>query len=316
MLGTGEILWCERYRPHKISDCIIPDAVKSIFQKYVDKKEIPNLILTGTPGVGKTSVAKAMCDEIGADYIFVNCSLENGVDLLRTKIQSFGSSVSFTGGRKVVIVDEADRLTSGMNGAQTAFNGVIEELSVNCSFIFTCNHKNKIIDSIQSRCATVEFKLLSKDKQLMAAAFYKRVIQILEKEKVKFDNKVLEKLIIKFFPDYRKTLNELQKYSVNGVIDEGILAQMPDAKLDELVGYLKAKDFKNLRKWVGQNSDNDSLTIMRSLYDKMYEIFTPNTIPVLVVLTGKYMYQSSFCVDQEINLAAYLTEVMCECQCK
>lgn len=313
MIGDGEILWAEIYRPHTVADCIIPDSLKKIFQQYVDKKEIPNLLLTGSTGTGKTSVAKAMCDEIGADYIFINGSLENGVDLLRTKVQGFGSSISFTGGRKVIIVDEADNLTSA---AQLAFRGVIEELSINCSFIFTCNYRNKIIEAIHSRCATVEFKLESKEKQPMATAFYKRVVTILNKEAITFDPKVVQRLIVKFFPDYRKVLNELQKYSANGTIDEGILSKISEAKLDEMVGYLKAKDFKNLRKWVGMNSDNDSVMIMRELYDKMTDIFTPNTLPVLVILTGKYLYQAGLCADQEINLAAYLTEVMVECEVK
>lgn len=314
MIGQGEILWAEIYRPHKVSECILPDAVKATFQQYVDKEQIPNLLLTGSTGTGKSSVAKAMCDEIGADYIFINGSLENGVDLLRTKIQGFGSSVSFTGGRKIIIMDEADNLTPA---AQLAFRGVIEELSVNCSFIFTCNYKNRIIEAIHSRCATIEFKLAAKDKVAMAEAFYARVTEILNKEKITFDAAVVGKLIMKFFPDYRKVLNELQRYAAkNGTINEEILSQLTEAKIDELVGYLKAKDFKNLRKWVGSNSDNDSGMIMRALYDRMAEIFKPQSLPVLVVLTGKYMYQSGYSVDQEINLAAYLTEVMVECEVK
>lgn len=313
MIGQGEILWSEIYRPHKVSECILPEALKSTFQQYVDKQEIPNLLLTGSTGTGKSSVARALCDEIGADYIFINGSLENGVDLLRTKIQGFGSSVSFTGGRKVIIMDEADNLT---HAAQLAFRGVIEELSVNCSFIFTCNYKNRIDQAIHSRCATVEFKLANSDKPVMAKAFYARVEEILKKEKITYDGAVVGKLIMKFFPDYRKVLNELQKYSVNGTIDDGILAQISDAKVDELISYLKAKDFKGLRKWVGSNSDNDSLMVMRTLYDRMSEVFKPVSLPVLVVLTGKYLEYSKGCLDQEINLAAYLTEVMVECEVK
>lgn len=313
MIGQGEILWAEIYRPHKVSECILPEALKSMFQQYVDKQEIPNLLFTGGTGAGKSSIAKAMCDEIGADYIFINGSLENGVDLLRTKIQGFGSSVSFTGGRKVIIMDEADNLTPA---AQLAFRGVIEELSVNCSFIFTCNYKNRIIEAIHSRCATVEFKLQAKDKPVMAKEFFLRTEEILKKEKISYDQAIVGKLIMKFFPDYRKVLNELQKYSINGTIDEGILAQISDAKVDELIGHLKTKDFPKLRKWVGANSDNDSLMIMRVLYDKMSEIFKPGSLPVLVVLTGKYLEYSKGCLDQEINLAAYLTEVMVECEFK
>jgi len=314
MIGEGEILWSEIYRPHKISDCIIPDTIKKIFQQYVDSKQIPTLMLIGSSGTGKTSAAKAMCDEIGADYIFINGSLENGIDLLRTKIQGFGSSVSFTGGRKVIIVDEADNLT---HPAQLALRGVMEELSKNCSFIFTCNHKNRIMKEIHSRCATVEFKLLNKDKTAMAVAFLNRVFDILKKENVTYDKNVIVELIKKYFPDYRKILNELQKYSVaTKTIDIGVLSAVQDAKFDELIRFIKNKDFTNLRRWAGQNSDNDPLTTMRYLYDNMSTIFTLNTLPVLVVLTGKYMYQASFCADQEINLVAYLTEVMCDCEFK
>lgn len=314
MIGEGEILWAEIYRPHKVSECIMPEALKATFQSYVDKQEIPNLLLTGSTGTGKTSVARAMCEEVGADYIFINGSLENGVDLLRTKIQSFGSSVSLMGGRKVIIVDEADNLT---NAAQLAFRGVIEELSVNCSFIFTCNYKNRIIDAIHSRCATIEFKLAAKERKAMAEAFYGRVAEILKKEKIEFVDKVVAQLIIKFFPDYRKVLNELQRYSsATGAVDEGILSQVSEAKIDELIGFLKAKDFPKLRRWVGQNSDNDSVMIIRALYDKMSDIFTPNTMPVLVLLQGKYLEYAKGCQDHEINLAAFLTEVMVECEVK
>jgi DNA polymerase III delta prime subunit len=314
MIGQGEILWSEIYRPHKVSECIIPDALKATFQSYVDKKEIPNLLLTGSTGTGKTSVAKALCDEIGADYIFINGSLENGVDILRTRIQGFGSSVSFTGGRKVIIVDEADNLTSA---AQLAFRGVIEELSVNCSFIFTCNYKNRIIEAIHSRCATIEFKLQAKEKVLMAQAFNARVGEILSKEKIEFEKPVVGQLIKKYFPDYRKILNELQKFaSKNGAITEEILSQVSDAKIDEMIGYLKTQNFAGLRKWVATNSDNDSLVVIRALYDKMEEIFKPKSLPVLVVLTGRYLFQATSCLDQEINLAAYLTEVMVECEVK
>jgi DNA polymerase III delta prime subunit len=313
MIEGKEFLWVEIYRPRKVQDCIIPDATKSIFQAYVDKKQVQNLILSGVPGTGKTTVARAMCEEIGLDYILINGSVERGIDSIRTKVQEFGTSVSFNGGRKVIIVDEADNLT---NDAQLALRGVIEELSVNCTFIFTCNHKHKIHEGIHSRCPEIIFKLQPTDKALMATAFYKRTLEILKTENIPYDAPTVQAMIKKFFPDFRKTLGELQKYSQTGSIDAGIFAQLADAKIEELVVHLKAKDFKALRKWVGLNSDNDAALIMRALYDKMADIFTPNTLPVLVVLTGKYSFQAGYCRDQEINLAAYLTEVMVECECK
>jgi replication factor C small subunit len=311
--GSEQMLWVEKYRPRRIADCIIPEALKSSLQSYVDRKEIPNMILCGGPGTGKTTVARAMCDEIGCDYILINGSDERNIETLRVKVKGYASSVSLSGGRKVVIIDEADYLNPLV---QAAFRGVIEEFIQNCSFVFTCNFVNRLIEPLHSRCAVIDFKLQSKDKQLMAIAFFKRVAEILELEQVEFDRKVVAELIQKFFPDYRRILNELQRYGINGSIDTGILAQVSDVKLDELIGFLKAKDFKGIRKWVGLNSDNDSTVIMRNLYDKMTEVFTPQTLPVLVVLTGKYLYQSSFVADQEINLAAYLVEVMVECEVK
>lgn len=311
--GSEQMLWVEKYRPHKIADCIIPDGLKTSLQTFVDKGEIPNMILAGGPGTGKTTVARAMCDEIGIDYILINGSDENGVDTLRVKVKGFASSVSLQGGRKCIIIDEADYLTPQ---AQAAFRGVIEEFAGNCSFVFTCNFVNRLIEPLHSRCAVISFALQGKDKQAMAAAFFKRLLEILKNEDVEYDKVVLAQLVQKFFPDYRRSLNELQRYSVGGKIDSGILAQISDVKIDALVAALKGKDFSGLRKWVGTNSDADSTAVMRTLYDRMSEIFTTNTLPVLVMLTGKYMYQSAFVADQEINMAAYLTEVMVECEVK
>jgi len=307
-------LWVEKYRPKTIDECILPETFKKTFQEYVARKEIPNMILSGSAGVGKTTVARAMCEEIECDYIIINGSDESGIDTLRVKIKGFASSVSLTGtGRKVIIIDEADYLTAA---AQAAFRGVIEEFSMNCSFIFTCNFKNRIIQPLHSRCAVIDFKLQNGQKAKMASAFLKRVEQILKQEKIGYDLKVVAELITKFFPDYRRILNELQRYSVGGNIDVGILAQVGDVKTTELVGYLKEKDFRNVRKWVAQNADNDTHRIMREIYDKLYDILNPATIPMAVILLGKYQYQAAFAADQEINLMAFLTELMVDCEFK
>ena len=313
MIGNEKMLWVEKYRPRTISECILPEEMKKPFQEYVDTKKVPNMILSGGAGVGKTTVAKAMCEEIGLDYIMINGSDESGIDTLRTKVKGFASSVSLTGGRKVIIMDEADYLTPA---AQAAFRGVIEEFADNCSFIFTCNFINRLIEPLHSRCAVIHFKLQNEQKKLMAAGFMKRVQEILKKEKIKFEPKVLVELIMKFFPDYRRILNELQRYSVGGVIDTGILAQISDAKLTELVGYIRAKSFKDIRKWVGVNSDTDAQKIMRDIYDKGTEFLKPESIPLSVVLLGKYQYQSAFTPDQEINLMAFITEMMLSCELK
>ena len=314
MLQSVEMLWVEKYRPKTIVDCILPDAFKKTFQEYVERKEIPNMILSGSAGVGKTTVARAMCEEIGCDYIIINGSDESGIDTLRVKIKGFASSVSLTGtGRKTIIIDEADYLTAS---AQAAFRGVIEEFSKNCSFIFTCNFKNRIIQPLHSRCAVIDFKLQNGQKAKMASTFMKRVENILKEEKVQYDLKVVAELITKFFPDYRRVLNELQRYSTGGSIDVGILANISDVKISEVVGYLKEKDFRNVRKWVAQNLDNDTHSIMREIYDKLYDILSPSTIPMAVVLLGKYQYQAAFAADQEINLMAFLTELMVDCEFK
>jgi DNA polymerase III delta prime subunit len=307
------LLWCERYRPKTIEECILPEAQKKPFQEYVNKKEIPNMILSGSAGVGKTTVARAMCEEIESDYILINGSDESGIDTLRVKVKGFASSVSLMGGRKVIIIDEADYLTPA---AQAAFRGVIEEFSGNCSFIFTCNFKNRIIAPLHSRCAVIDFKLVNGQKAKMATDFMKRVEYILNTEKIQYDPKVIAQLITKFFPDYRRVLNELQRYSVSGKIDIGILANVSDTKLNELIAFIKDKNFKEVRKWVAQNADNDTHRIMREFYDKIYDILKPENIPLAVVLLGKYQYQAAFVADQEINLMAFMTEIMVECEVK
>jgi len=302
-----ELLWVEKYRPTKVEECILPDSIKSTFQEYVNKKEIPNLLLAGSAGVGKTTIAKALCNEVGCDYIIINGSDESGIDTVRNKIKNYASTVSFSGGRKVIIIDEADYLNP--NSAQPALRGAIEEFSSNCSFIFTCNYKNRIIDPIHSRCSVVDFKI-NGSKAKMATQFFKRVEWILEQENIKYDKEVVAAVITKHFPDNRRVLNELQRYSVSGVIDKGILANISDINLSELIKSLKGKDFANARKWVTNNLDNDPTKIFRKLYDSLYEQLKPNSVPQLVLILARYQYQAAFVADHEINLMACLTEIM------
>lgn len=307
------LLWVEKYRPKTIEECILPDAIKSTFQEYVNRKEIPNLLLAGTAGVGKTTIAKALCNEVGCDYIVINGSDESGIDVLRNKIKNYASSVSLAGGRKVVIIDEADYLNP--NSTQPALRGAIEEFSSNCSFIFTCNFKNRIIDPIHSRCSVVDFKI-NGSKAKMAAAFFKRCEWILEQEHITYDKEVVAAVITKHFPDNRRVLNELQRYSVSGTIDKGILSNVADIQLGALVTSLKEKDFASTRKWVTNNLDNDPVKIYRKLYDTLYESLKPQSVPQLVLILAKYQYQAAFVADHEINMVACLTEIMVDCEFK
>ena len=306
------LLWVEKYRPAKVDDCILPDAIKSTFKDYVSRKEIPNLLLSGSAGVGKTTIAKALCQEVGCDYIVINGSDENGVDTIRVKIKNYASSVSLAGGRKVIIIDEADYLTPN---AQAILRASIEEFASNCSFIFTCNFKNRIIDPIHSRCSVVDFKV-NGSKAKMANAFFKRVEWILEQEGITYDKEVVAAVITKHFPDNRRILNELQRYSVSGSIDKGILGFVADVQLGALVTSLKEKDFASTRKWVTTNLDNDPAKIYRKLYDTLYELLKPNSVPQLVLILAKYQYQAAFVADHEINMIACLTEIMVDCEFK
>jgi DNA polymerase III delta prime subunit len=296
-----------------VEDCILPDAIKSTFLEYVAKKEIPNLLLSGSAGVGKTTIAKALCEEVGCDYIVINGSDESGIDVLRTKIKNYASSVSLSGGRKVVIIDEADYLNP--NSTQPAMRGAIEEFSSNCSFIFTCNFKNRIIDPIHSRCSVIDFKI-NGSKQAMAAQFFKRVEWILEQEGITYSKDAVAAVITKHFPDNRRVLNELQRYAVSGTIDAGIVASVADVQLGPLVAALKDKDFASVRKWVTNNLDNDPVKIYRKLYDGLYEVLKANSVPQLVLHLSKYQYQSAFVADHEINMVACLTEIMVDCEFK
>ena len=307
------LLWVEKYRPAKVEDCILPDAIKTTFQEYVNRREIPNLLLSGSAGVGKTTIAKALCEEVGCDYIIINGSDESGIDVLRNKIKNYASSVSLMGGRKVIIIDEADYLNP--NSTQPAMRGAIEEFADNCSFIFTCNFKNRIIDPIHSRCTVIDFRI-NGQKAKMAAQFFKRVEWILEQEGVKYDKEVVAAVITKHFPDNRRILNELQRYAVGGTIDKGILNSVSDIQLADLLAALKAKDFSSARKWVTNNLDNDPARIFRKLYDSLYESLKANSVPQLVLILAKYQYQAAFVADSEINLIACLTEIMVECEFK
>jgi len=308
----SEALWVEKYRPKTVEECILPEDLKSTFQQYVDRKEIPNLLLCGTAGVGKTTVAKALCEEVGCDYLMINGSDESGIDTFRTKIKNYASSMSLGGTKKVIIIDEADYLNP--NSTQPAMRNAMEEFAHNCTFIMTCNFKNRIIEPLHSRCAVIEFRLRKEDRPKMAKQFMDRAVQILTKENVPHDVKVLAEVIMKHFPDYRRVLNELQRYSVSGKIDVGILQSVADVSITALVKALKEKNFSEVRKWAADNGYDDSAKIFRKIYDNLYEIMNKNSIPQAVLILAKYQYQSAFVADQELNLVACLTELMVECE--
>ena len=309
-----EFLWVEKYRPNRLEDCILPDELKNTFQQFINQQNIPNLLLSGSAGVGKTTVAKAMLEELGADYIVVNGSLHGNIDTLRTEIMNFATTVSFSEGRKYVILDEADYLNP--QSTQPALRNFMEEYSKNCGFILTCNFKNRIIEPLQSRCSVIDFLFPKKLAPSLAGSFFTRVKTILDQEQVKYDEKVLAEIIQRHFPDWRRVLNELQRYSVSGIIDVGILSNSSQNAFKSLISLLKGKQFSDMRKWVAQNIDSDPTSIMRQLYDSSSEVIKPSSIPQLVLLIGEYQYKSAFVADQEVNLVAFLTQVMADVEFK
>ena len=312
----NEFLWVEKYRPQTIEDCILPESIKKTFQGFLSKGEVPNLLLAGPAGCGKTTVAKALCNELGVDVYVINGSDEGRfLDTVRNTAKNFASTVSLqaTGRHKVIIIDEADNTT---NDVQLLLRAFTEEFSGNCRFIFTCNFKNKIIEPLHSRCAVIEFGIKGKDRQSIAANFFKRIREILDAEGVEYENKVLVELINKHFPDWRRVLNEVQRYSVGGKIDSGILATFSDVAVNELVKNLKSKNFAEVRKWVVSNLDNDTSVLLRRIYDACYDSMVPSSIPSAVLCLARYQYQMAFVADQEINMLACLTEIMVECEFK
>ena len=308
-----EFLWVEKYRPKTILDTILPEELKSTFEDFVSKG-IPNLILSGGPGVGKTTVARAMLEQNKSDYMIINGSLYGNIDTLRTEIKNYASTVSLQGGRKYVILDEADYLNP--QSTQPALRNFMEEYSNNCGFILTCNYKNRIIDPLHSRCSVVEFTIPNKQKPELAKQFLKRVKYLLESERVEYTDKCIAELIMKYFRDWRRVINELQRYSANGKIDAGILTHVSDQSFANLIRYLKGKQFNEMRKWVGDNIDNDCVALFRKLYDTTNEHVKDHTVPLLVTIIADYQYKSAFVADQEVNMVACLTQLMLECEFK
>ncbi len=306
-----DFLWVEKYRPKTIKDTVLTPELKTLFQTFVDNKNVPNLLLTGSQGIGKTTVAKAMLEELGADYIVINGSDEGRlIDTLRNKIKNFASSVSLAGGRKYVILDEADYCNA--ETVQPALRNFMEEFSKNCGFIMTCNFVNKIIQPLHSRCSVVEFKIANKDKPAMGKELYVRILDILKTENISFDEKVIREVLAKHFPDNRRILNELQRYSATGHIDSGILANLSETSIKELMQLLKDKEFTSVRKWVGKNIDGDVAPMFRKIYDTITQYVKPTSIPQVVVTLADYQYKSAFVADQEVNFMAFLTELMVE----
>ena len=303
-----KFIWVEKYRPTTVDECILPNDLKQTFKQFVKDKKIPNIILSGSSGVGKTTIAKAMLNEIGATSMMLNASEESGIDILKTKIKNFASTSSLDGGRKYLILDEADYLQS--ESTQPAFRGFMEEFHRNCGFIFTCNYHLKLIPALHSRCSVIKFKLPNKERPQLAKDFFKRVKNILEKENIKYNEKVVVELITKYFPDWRRVLNELQRYSASGQIDSGILVKLSEVNINELMGALKNDEFTNVRKWIVNNMDDNPENLFRIIYDSLYDYVDKSTIPHAVIIINDYSYKSAFVADQEINMLSCMTELM------
>jgi DNA polymerase III delta prime subunit len=310
-----EFLFVEKYRPQTIEDTILPENLKKTFREFVKNGELPNLLFSGSAGIGKTTAAKALCKEIGADYIVINGSDEGRlIDTLRTKIKNFASTVSLTGGAKVVILDEADYISA--ESVQPAMRAFIEEYSSNCRFIFTCNYKNRIIPALHSRCTVIDFAMTPSDKQALAGAFLQRLCDICDAENIEYEKKVLVELIMKFFPDFRRCLNEVQRYGASGVIDAGLLATLSEEKLTPLIDMIAEKDWSGMRKWVGKNSDQDFNVLYRKVFNALESRLESSSIPAVVLIIANYQYKGAFAMDSEINFVACLTEIMMECKFK
>jgi DNA polymerase III delta prime subunit len=305
-----EFLWVQKYRPKTIADTILSSELKQTFQQFVNQENIPNLLLTGSAGIGKTTVAKALCEQLNADYIVINGSMNGNIDTLRTEIMQFASSISFTGGRKYVILDEADYLNP--QSTQPALRNFMEEFSKNCGFILTCNFKNRIIEPLHSRCTVIDFKTKGKDKAKLAAKFFNRLCDILKNEEVEFESKVVAELVNLHFPDWRRVINECQRYASTGRIDSGILANLNQESFKQLITHMKAKEYQSVRKWVGENSDMDASQFFRAFYDTAWEEVSDNSVPGVVITLGEYQYKHSFAADPEINIMAFLTTIMFE----
>ena len=303
-----DFLWVEKYRPKTISECVLPSGLKQTLSEFISKGDLPNLILSGGPGVGKTTAAKAMIEELGLTYMMINGSEESGIDTLRVKLKNYASTVSLHGGRKYLILDESDYLNA--QSTQPALRGLIEEFHKNCGFILTCNYKNRLIPPLHSRCSVVDFTIQKSEKKELAEQFFKRVMDILVAEDIKFEPKAVAEVINKFFPDWRRVINELQRYSVSGRIDAGILVDISEINIKELMRFMKDKEFTNVRKWIVNNIDNDPTRLFRRLYDNLYDYMDGSSIPHVVVILGEYQYKAAFVADQEINTLACLTEIM------
>ena len=310
---SESLLWVEKYRPRTIEDCILPESIKKTLRDVVSQNKIPNMMFTGTSGIGKTTAARAICNETQADYLIINGSDEGRmIDTLRTKLTQFCSTISLSGSRKVVIIDEADYMNA--DSVQPAMRNFTERFADNCSFIFTCNYKNRIIEPIHSRCAVIDFSLKNGEKQMIAARFMKRVESILAAESIDYDKEVIAKLVLKHFPDFRRVLNELQRYSTSGEINSGVLANIKEMNLKELIDSLREKNFSKMRQWVVANVDNDPATVYRKIYDELYNVIEKGSIPQAVLTIAEYQHKSAFVADQEINLVACLVELMAECE--